>query len=126
MLKNSGAAIRINSPEASGSVLGWPARSRPIRPILLMDEPFGALDPLTRAEMQDMVRELMRRLRKTVLLVTHDLDEALYLASRIVLVEEGRIVANLPSEEFLSADIPEVQAYARAVHRTPQTDEASR
>ena len=46
--------------------------------ILLMDEPFGALDPLTRAEMQDMLRELMARMRKTVLLVTHDLDEALY------------------------------------------------
>ncbi len=95
-------------------------------PILLMDEPFGALDPLTRAEMQDMVRDLMRRLHKTVLLVTHDLDEALYLASRIVLVEEGKIVANLPSEQFLSAEIPQVQAYARAVHRSPlQRNEAS-
>jgi len=47
--------------------------------VLLMDEPFGALDPLTRAEMQDMMRGLMARLKKTVLLVTHDLDEALYL-----------------------------------------------
>ena len=47
--------------------------------ILLMDEPFGALDPLTRAEMQDMLRALLAGLKKTVLLVTHDLDEALYL-----------------------------------------------
>ncbi len=47
---------------------------------LLMDEPLGALDPLTRAEMQDMLRDLLSRLKKTVLLVTHDLDEALYLA----------------------------------------------
>src|SRR6202023_947109 len=50
--------------------------------ILLMDEPFGALDPLTRAEMQDMLRGLLARLKKTVLLVTHDLDEALYLGDR--------------------------------------------
>jgi osmoprotectant transport system ATP-binding protein len=88
-------------------------------PILLMDEPFGALDPLTRAEMQDMLRELLERLGKTVLLVTHDLDEALYLATRVVLMEQGRIVANLPAEDFLTADIPEVKAYSRAVHRTP-------
>ena len=47
-------------------------------PILLMDEPFGALDPLTRSEMQEMVRDLLKRLKKTVLLVTHDLDEALF------------------------------------------------
>jgi osmoprotectant transport system ATP-binding protein len=87
-------------------------------PILLMDEPFGALDPLTRAEMQDMLRELLGRLGKTVLLVTHDLDEALYLARRVVLMEQGRIVANLPAEDFPTSDILEVKAYHRAVHRT--------
>ncbi len=48
--------------------------------ILLMDEPLGALDPVTRAEIQDMLRDLLKRLKKTVLIVTHDLDEALYLA----------------------------------------------
>ncbi|HEY0794416.1 MAG TPA: ATP-binding cassette domain-containing protein [Acidisarcina sp.] len=85
--------------------------------ILLMDEPFGALDPLTRAEMQDMLRDLLARLHKTVLLVTHDLDEALYLASRIVLLEEGKIVADLPSESFSTSRIPAVAAYVRAVHR---------
>jgi osmoprotectant transport system ATP-binding protein len=85
--------------------------------ILLMDEPFGALDPLTRAEMQDMLRGLLGRLRKTVLLVTHDLNEALYLASRIVLLAEGRIVANLAAEEFLESRQPEVVSYVRAFHR---------
>ncbi|MGC2399368.1 MAG: ATP-binding cassette domain-containing protein [Acidobacteriaceae bacterium] len=85
--------------------------------LLLMDEPFGALDPLTRGEMQDMLRELLRRFQKTVLLVTHDLDEALYLASHIVLLEDGRIVADLPAEEFLSSQIAAVRAYVRAVHR---------
>ncbi|HTZ57139.1 MAG TPA: ATP-binding cassette domain-containing protein [Acidobacteriaceae bacterium] len=85
--------------------------------LLLMDEPFGALDPLTRAEMQDMLRELLERLNKTVILVTHDLDEALYLASHIVLMEAGRIVAHLPAKEFLRSEIPAVRSYVRAVHR---------
>ncbi len=85
--------------------------------ILLMDEPFGALDPLTRAEMQDMLRELLKRLRTTVLLVTHDLDEALFLANRIVLLGEGRVLANLPRDQFLQSQQPEIVAYARAFHR---------
>jgi osmoprotectant transport system ATP-binding protein len=89
--------------------------------ILLMDEPFGALDPLTRAEMQDMLRDLLRQLtgaaKKTVLLVTHDLDEALYLADRIVLLESGRLVANLDPVAFLRSDQPEIVSYVRAFHR---------
>jgi osmoprotectant transport system ATP-binding protein len=67
--------------------------------------------------MQDMLRALLKRLNKTVLLVTHDLDEALYLASHIVLMEGGKLVADLPANEFLSSQIPEVQSYVRAVHR---------
>jgi osmoprotectant transport system ATP-binding protein len=85
--------------------------------ILLMDEPFGALDPLTRAEMQDMLRDLLGHLKKTVLLVTHDLDEALFLADRIVLLSEGKLIANLPANEFISSPHPEIQAYIRAFHR---------
>ncbi len=85
--------------------------------ILLMDEPFGALDPLTRAEMQDMLRDLLKQLRTTVLLVTHDLDEALYLAGRIVLLDEGRIIANLARDEFLQSELPEIVAYAGAFRR---------
>jgi osmoprotectant transport system ATP-binding protein len=85
--------------------------------ILLMDEPFGALDPLTRAEMQDMLLELLNKLRKTVLLVTHDLDEALYLADRIVLMSEGKLIADLEPPEFLRSSQPEVEAYVQAFHR---------
>ncbi|MFZ0662182.1 MAG: ATP-binding cassette domain-containing protein [Acidobacteriaceae bacterium] len=85
--------------------------------ILLMDEPFGALDPLTRAEMQDMLRDLLERLKKTVLLVTHDLDEALYLADHIALLSEGRLAAHLRAEDFLASTHPEVQSYVRAFHR---------
>jgi osmoprotectant transport system ATP-binding protein len=85
--------------------------------ILLMDEPFGALDPLTRAEMQDMLRDLLKRFPTTVLLVTHDLDEALYLAHRIVLLGDGKVLANLPRDQFLQSQQPEIIAYARAFHR---------
>ncbi|HUD13666.1 MAG TPA: ATP-binding cassette domain-containing protein [Terracidiphilus sp.] len=85
--------------------------------VLLMDEPFGALDPLTRAEMQDMLRALMTRLKKNVLLVTHDLDEALYLAHRIVLLGDGKLIANLEPSEFLRSRQPEVEAYVHAFHR---------
>jgi osmoprotectant transport system ATP-binding protein len=85
--------------------------------ILLMDEPFGALDPLTRAEMQDMLRDLLAHLKKTVLLVTHDLDEALYLADRIALMSGGKLVAHLNAEDFLSSSHPEVRSYIRAFHR---------
>jgi osmoprotectant transport system ATP-binding protein len=85
--------------------------------ILLMDEPLGALDPLTRAEVQDMLRGLLDRLRKTVLLVTHDLDEALYLGHRIVLLSEGNLIANLNPEEFMVSRQPEVAAYVQAFRR---------
>jgi osmoprotectant transport system ATP-binding protein len=85
--------------------------------ILLMDEPFGALDPLTRAEMQDMLRGLLNKLKKTVLLVTHDLDEALYLAHRIVLMSDGKLIANLDPTGFLHSRQPEVEAYVNAFHR---------
>jgi osmoprotectant transport system ATP-binding protein len=85
--------------------------------ILLMDEPFGALDPLTRAEMQDMMLTLLGQLQTTVLLVTHDLDEALYLATRIIVLSEGKIVADRAREDFLKSEEPEIVAYVRAFHR---------
>ncbi len=88
--------------------------------VLLMDEPFGALDPLTRAEMQTMLRDLLARVGKTVLLVTHDLDEALYLAQRIIFLEAGEVVADLPAAEVLTSPNPHVRAYVAAVHRTVQ------
>jgi osmoprotectant transport system ATP-binding protein len=85
--------------------------------VLLMDEPFGALDPLTRAEMQTMLRDLLKRVGKTVLLVTHDLDEALYLAGRVVFLSEGAVVADLLAKEVLRSDNPHVKDYVHAVHR---------
>jgi osmoprotectant transport system ATP-binding protein len=85
--------------------------------VLLMDEPFGALDPITRAEMQTMVRELLARVQKTVLLVTHDLDEALYLAERVVFLADGAVVADLPAGEVLGSENPAVKGYVAAVRR---------
>jgi osmoprotectant transport system ATP-binding protein len=88
-------------------------------PILLMDEPFGALDPVTRAELQREFSALARRLAKTIVFVTHDLREALLLASRIVLLEAGRIVASAPPPEFLHLDHPEVRAFTSSLVLTP-------
>jgi osmoprotectant transport system ATP-binding protein len=85
--------------------------------VLLMDEPFGALDPLTRAEMQTMLRGLLERVGKTVLLVTHDLDEALYLARRVVFLAEGQVVGDLPVGDVLRSENPRVRDYVQAVHR---------
>jgi osmoprotectant transport system ATP-binding protein len=88
-------------------------------PILLMDEPFGALDPVTRAELQREFSALARRLGKTIVFVTHDLREALLLASRIVLLEAGRIVASASPQEFLHLDHPEVRAFTASLVLTP-------
>ena len=87
--------------------------------ILLMDEPFGALDPVTRSELQREFSELARRLGKTIVFVTHDLREALLLASRIVLLENGRIVASAKPQEFLRIDHPEVRAFSASLQVAP-------
>ncbi|WP_353071133.1 ATP-binding cassette domain-containing protein [Tunturiibacter gelidoferens] len=89
--------------------------------VLLMDEPFGALDPITRAEMQTMLRDLLKKVGKTVLLVTHDLDEALYLASRVVFLSEGTVVADLPAGEVARSENHHVKDYVLAVHRRVHT-----
>ncbi|HJZ65579.1 MAG TPA: ATP-binding cassette domain-containing protein [Candidatus Acidoferrum sp.] len=81
-------------------------------PILLMDEPFGALDPVTRAELQREFANLAKRLGKTIVFVTHDLREAMKLGSRIVLLAAGEIVADARLQDFLKTDHPEVRAFA--------------
>lgn len=88
-------------------------------PILLMDEPFGALDPVTRAELQREFSALARRLGKTIVFVTHDLREALLLASHIVLLQAGRIVATAPPQEFLRLEHPEVRAFTASLDVAP-------
>ncbi len=83
-------------------------------PILLMDEPFGALDPITRAELQREFLELQKRLQKTVVFVTHDLREALLLGTRIALMEAGRLVTVQTPEEFLASSEALATAYKNA------------
>src|SRR5689334_12565966 len=79
-------------------------------PILLMDEPFGALDPLTRAEIQKEFQSLQKRLQKTIIFVTHDMREALLLGSRIALLESGKLVGVFTPDEFVHASDPMVAA----------------
>jgi osmoprotectant transport system ATP-binding protein len=83
-------------------------------PFLLMDEPFGALDLITRAELQREFLALQQRLRKTVVFVTHDLREALLLGSRIALMEAGRLLTVQTPEEFLASTEPLATAYKEA------------
>ncbi len=84
-------------------------------PILLMDEPFGALDPLTRTEIQREFLALQQRLHKTIVFVTHDTREALALGTQIALLEAGKLVGVYSRSEFLNATEPEVSAYVQAL-----------
>ena len=80
-------------------------------PLLLLDEPFGALDPLTRASLQREFADLTSRLGKTAILVTHDVREALILASRIGLMHKGQLVLLETPERFLASDNMQARAY---------------
>jgi osmoprotectant transport system ATP-binding protein len=80
-------------------------------PLLLLDEPFGALDPVTRVELQQQFLDLRDRLNKTALLVTHDVREALLLGTRIGVLHNGRLVFLGGRSEFLKADEKEVRAF---------------
>ena len=80
-------------------------------PLLLLDEPFGALDPVTRVELQQQFLHLRDTLGKTALLVTHDVREALLLATRIGVLHDGRLVFLGGRAEFLKADEQEVRAF---------------
>jgi len=87
-------------------------------PLLLMDEPFGALDPLTRASLQKEFAELKARLGKTVIFVTHDVREALMLGSRIALMDKGKIVLLETPQGFVKSE----DEYARAYLETLRSE----
>jgi len=88
--------------------------------VLLLDEPLGALDPITRYDLQQDLRDAFSRLRKTVVLVTHDLAEAAFLAGRAVLLRDGRIVQEGPVEELARAPADDFVAhFVRAHRRSP-------
>ena len=81
-------------------------------PLLLLDEPFAALDPLTRAELQGEFVALVRRLRTTAVFVTHDVREAMRVGTRLALLAEGRLVYDGPPAGLRSADDAEARAFA--------------
>jgi len=85
-------------------------------PILLMDEPFGALDPVSRTELQREFRALASRLGKSIVFVTHDVREAIFLGSRIALLAEGRLIGEYAPDEFLRSTEPEARAFAASYH----------
>ncbi|MGI8640960.1 MAG: ATP-binding cassette domain-containing protein [Pyrinomonadaceae bacterium] len=79
--------------------------------LLLLDEPFGALDAITRNNLQKEFAKLVRELGKTAVFVTHDLHEAFVLGTRICLMDRGRIVLNNTPEDFRKSDLPLVREY---------------
>lgn len=79
-------------------------------PILLMDEPFSALDPLIRTKLQDELLQLQKTLKKTIIFVSHDLEEALKIGNRITIMEGGRIVQSGPPEDIV---LKPANAYVR-------------
>jgi osmoprotectant transport system ATP-binding protein len=83
--------------------------------ILLLDEPFGALDPVTRAEVQREFRDLRRRLGKTMVFVTHDVREAFILGDRIGLMKDGNLIALVPASEFGRLDHAEAKAFSQSI-----------
>src|SRR2546421_356853 len=85
--------------------------------VLLLDEPLGALDPMTRFERQQDLREVFARLRKTVVLVTHDLAEAAFFADRLVLLRAGTIVQQGPAGDLSRAPADEFVASFVRAHR---------
>ena len=88
--------------------------------VLLLDEPLGALDPMTRFDLQEDLRDAFARLKKTVVMVTHDLAEAAFLAARAVLLRDGRIAQEGAVEELARAPADEfVARFVRAHRRSP-------
>jgi len=89
-------------------------------PILLMDEPFGALDPMTRSDLQREFKQLQQRLAKTVVFVTHDVSEALLLGDRIALMDSGTLCGIYAPHDFLVSDDPAVKPYMDAFRTMQQ------
>jgi osmoprotectant transport system ATP-binding protein len=81
-------------------------------PVILLDEPFGALDPITRREIQREFKTLQRELKKTMVFVTHDIAEAFFLGNRIALLKDGEMVLLGPPEDLLQSRHPEARAFA--------------
>ena len=87
-------------------------------PIMLMDEAFSALDPLIRTDMQDLLLELQTELHKTIVFITHDLDEALKLADRLVILKDGYVVQqDEPQRILLNPNDPYIEDFVSDINR---------
>ncbi len=95
-------------------------------PLLLLDEPFAALDPITRFDLQRQFLELRRSVRKTALFVTHDIREALMMASRVALLKDGALDLLLTPGEFLRAQSPEARAFLAGLEENWRRNEQPR
>jgi osmoprotectant transport system ATP-binding protein len=101
-------------------------------PLMLMDEPFGAIDPITRERLQDEFLRLQETIRKTVIFVTHDIDEAIKMGDRIVILREGGVLAQYdtpenilakPADEFVASFVGRDRALKRlSLHRLSDLD----
>lgn len=94
-------------------------------PLLLLDEPFGALDPLTRASLQQEFGDLTKRLGKTAIFVTHDLREALRLGSRIGLMHAGRLALMETPENFLDSTDEHARGYLKTLRFRDSADSSA-
>lgn len=92
-------------------------------PILLMDEPFGALDPLTRAEMHHEFHRIQSQVRKTIVCVTHDMGEAFALGSKLGVLAQGRLAAIATPSEIVESNNPEVAIFLEALPGYRNKDE---
>jgi osmoprotectant transport system ATP-binding protein len=72
-------------------------------PVMLMDEPFGAIDPIARERLQDEFKDILKRVRKTIVMVTHDLDEAMKMGDRVAIMRDGRLIQYATPDEILAA-----------------------
>jgi osmoprotectant transport system ATP-binding protein len=93
-------------------------------PLILLDEPFGALDPITRREIQVEFKDLQARLQKTMVFVTHDVREAFVLANRIGLVKEGKMIFLGAPSLLLESNDPEARAFAECFHEAGSPENA--
>jgi osmoprotectant transport system ATP-binding protein len=93
--------------------------------MILLDEPFGALDPITRREIQQEFRSLQKQLGKTMVFVTHDIGEAFALATRIGLLKDGEMIFLGPPAELLASNHPEARAFVQCFHDTEKAQRCS-
>ena len=108
-------AFPISFPAANASASALLAPSPPTPPILLMDEPFGALDPITRSEVQREFLSIRATLGKTIVFVTHDVREGLRFADRIAVMESGKVAWEGTPGNFRAAEDTRIRPYLESL-----------